>query len=382
MVRATVAAFAAALLSLTPATGQLEYEVQQQDLHRRRMPEISTELQLTDNANLQGAMSVAVDSSFEDARPYVYVAAAGAGLTVVKINSGFSPKVAGSVAIGVDTAAEAENANVPVAFTVAERRTESRPRDAIFTASGPVAVAVHPIEPLVFVVGSPDHSIAVVDITVPDSPSVKALVKDTTWWEPGVDGLTPCGIVAAECSDSTAAQPIMHHGIRRAAIVVDAHGEFAYTLSGPFENRTLFTAWDLGDPATPTVVGFLYDQLARPRHMAVRGSFVYLPGYMDDSAPGRLTVINVTDPANPTIAGVGNFPKMSMPVHLALHPHSDLAFIACYGQPGLCASSRHPPHPRRQLPCSTHSHLPSLRLPPSYPPDSTQPHRHAHATRG
>ncbi len=77
---------------------------------------------------------------------------------------------------------------------------------------------------------------------------------------------------------------------------VVASGSYAYVTS---LNSQSLSVIDISNPANPTIVGSMTDPTLWPDGLAVSGNYAYVAGRTSDS----LSVINISNPANPTIVG-------------------------------------------------------------------------------
>ncbi len=112
------------------------------------------------------------------------------------------------------------------------------------------------------------------------------------------------------------------------ATSVFVSGHYAY-VTAFYSNR--LTVIDIANPADPTIVSSVQDNvyLAVPTDVAVRGNYAYVSGQTTNPAHSNLTVVDVSNPAGPQIvAGVIGQTSMFGGYRLRLSANGNFAYVA------------------------------------------------------
>lgn len=116
---------------------------------------------------------------------------------------------------------------------------------------------------------------------------------------------------------------------------IDIAWPYAYAGGNPlFFDKPYFYVVDISDQTNPEVLGWIADAFDGIWDLEVHGDLVYGVGNQLGGSTGDLSVIDVSDPVNPVLAGGTPLPGWGLSISVA--EGQGLAFAAC-GESGLVA---------------------------------------------
>lgn len=207
--------------------------------------------------------------------------------------------------------------------------------------NGAYGLALTPDEKYAVVTGYMSNSLAILNVAEPANPSIVGGVADLRLTSPTTVAISPNGkyafvgayqsneFVVVDIATDMAKPSIPGRFTARSPMGVAASldGDFVYLTS--YHNPTL-TVVNVSDPTNPTQTGIVSDAQSLAAGywltMSKDGKYVYVP-----SAANVFTVVNVSHPSEPTVVGTyrdSHF--MKHPIDVAVSPNGQIAFVSLY----------------------------------------------------
>jgi hypothetical protein len=235
----------------------------------------------------------------------------GLGLYDDDSNLGVFINDSGNVGIGTSTPEESLHIMDGI-----KQEIVSSPEEEGYVSSG-IAMQ-YPLDVFVsgdyaYVTGISSNSLAIVDISNPNSPEVINYINSTSYLG-GAYSVFVSGdyaYVTSSNKDALAVVDVSNPfnleivGFVNDSVLMDlprkvtVSGKYAYVLAGDSDSLAIV---DISNPTSPEIVGSVNDSvlLDRPWDLAVKGEYAYISVY-GLGTNGTFTIVNISDPLSPEI---------------------------------------------------------------------------------